>query len=57
MERAGVRGENARRLPFAETPSPLPHLTLPSPLPPGAEREDGRALVVHPTVCSVIFAV
>jgi hypothetical protein len=53
MERAGVRGESARRLPFAETPSALPHLILPSTLPPGAERENGRASVVHPTVCSV----
>jgi hypothetical protein len=50
-----VRGEKIEKRPIA--PADLredrPHLTLPSPLPPGAEREDGRAFVVHPTVCSV----
>jgi hypothetical protein len=46
-ERAGVRGESAWRLPFAETPSPLPHLTQPSPLPPGAQREGSGSSAVH----------
>jgi hypothetical protein len=53
-ERAGVRGEKVENPPIsaANLPADRPHLTLPSPLPPGAEREDGRALVVHPAVCS-----
>jgi hypothetical protein len=31
----------------------VPVRARPSPLPPGAGREDGRAVVVHPTVCPV----
>jgi hypothetical protein len=53
-ERAGVRGEKLKKRPIspADLQADRPHLTLLSPLPPGAEREDGRAFVVHPTVCS-----
>jgi hypothetical protein len=55
MGRAGVRGEKIEKRPIsrADLQEDRPHLTLLSPLPPGAEREDGRAFVVHPTVCSV----
>jgi hypothetical protein len=55
MGRAGVRGEKLKKRPisWADLRDDRPHLTLPSPLPPGAEREDGRPLVVHPTARSV----
>ena len=54
-----MRGEKLEKRPIspADWQANRPDLTLPSPLPPGAEREDGRAFVVHPTVCSVILTV
>jgi hypothetical protein len=58
IERPGVRGEKLKQRPMsrADLQEDRPHLTLPSPLPPGAENEDIRALVVHLTVCSVVRA-